>query len=283
MKQAPGKRPGSKVLRRLLVRNCASRVTDFRLAHKRIGGESMPNNIAGKLLLGGAVVGGALATVASFGMRPDSQMFGHTLVAGNDADELALTYDDGPNDRSTPELLEVLDRYNVKATFFVIGKFVREQPQLVRELHRAGHVVGNHTMTHPFLANKPQRFIREELRSCNEVLENTLGAPVRYFRAPFGARRPAVLRCARELGLVPVQWNAQGNDWEPIGTAAMVRRLERGVQRARKAGRGSNILLHDGFDKFMSCDRSDSVRATEQLLQKALGEGMRAVTVDAWG
>ena len=242
----------------------------------------MPKGISGKLWLGGAVVAGALATAASFGMRPDSQLFGCTLVAGNDPDELALTYDDGPNDRSTPELLEVLDRYNVKATFFVIGKFVRLQPQLVRELQAAGHVVGNHTMSHPFLANKPLRFIQNELMGCNALLEDTLGAPVRYFRAPFGARRPAVLRCARELGLVPVQWNVQGNDWDPIGTAGIVRRLERGLLSARERGRGSNVLLHDGFDKLMSCDRSDSVRATDLLLGKALGAGMRAVTVDAW-
>lgn len=243
----------------------------------------MPSGLSGKVLLGGAVVAGALATAASFGMRPESQLFGRTLVAGSNPDELALTYDDGPNDRSTPELLDVLDRYNAKATFFVIGKFVRLQPQLLREMHRAGHVVGNHTMSHPFLANKSVRLIREELAGCNALLEDVLGAPVRYFRAPFGARRPAVLRCARELGMEPVQWNVQGNDWEPIGTAAIVRRLELGVQNARSSSRGSNVLLHDGFDKFMSCDRSDTVQATELLLQKALGAGMRAVTVDAWG
>lgn len=243
----------------------------------------MPNGISGRVLLGGAVAAGTLATLARFGQRPDSQLFGRTLVAGNDPEELALTYDDGPNDRSTPDLLEVLERYNVKATFFVIGKFVRQRPQLVRELHGAGHVVGNHTMSHPFLANKPLRFIQDELSGCNALLEDTLGAPVRYFRAPFGARRPAVLRCARELGLEPVQWNVQGNDWEPIGAAGILSRLEHGLRSARHSGRGSNILLHDGFDQSMSYDRSDSVHATELLLGKVLGAGMRAVTVDAWG
>ncbi len=243
----------------------------------------MPDSNTKRALLGGAVAAGALAAVASFGMRPESQLFGSTLVAGDDPNELALTYDDGPNDRSTPELLEVLHRHNVRATFFLIGKFVRQCPGLVRDLHAAGHVVGNHTMTHPFLAGKSIRCIREELSRCNALLEDTLGAPVGYFRAPFGARRPAVLRCARELGLKPVQWNVQGNDWEPIGAAAILRRVERGMRRARARGRGSNILLHDGFDRWMSCDRSDSVRVTDLLLGKALGAGMRPVTVDAWG
>lgn len=243
----------------------------------------MPDSNTKRVLLGGAAVAGALAAVASFGMRPDSQLFGRTLVAGNDPDELALTYDDGPNERSTPDLLDVLDRHNVRATFFLIGRYVRQCPRLVREIHAAGHLVGNHTMSHPFLANKSSRYIRAELGQCNALLEDTLGAPVRYFRAPFGARRPAVLRCARELGLEPVQWNVQGNDWEPIGTAAILRRVERGLRGARGRGRGSNVLLHDGFDQGMGCDRSDSVRATDLLLGKALGAGMRAVTVDVWG
>ena len=137
-------------------------------------------------------------------------------------------------------------------------------------------------MTHPFLANKPLGVIREEIAGCNAVLEDTLGARVRYFRAPFGARRPAVLRCARELGLEPVQWNVQGNDWEPIGTAGILRRLERGLQDARRKGRGSNVLLHDGFDQSMGWDRSDSVRATQLLLDRTRDAGMRTVTVDAW-
>ena len=244
---------------------------------------AMPMGSSGKIVFGGAVMVGTLAAMANVCMQPDSQLFGRTLVAGNDPDELALTYDDGPNDRSTPELLRVLDRFAVKATFFLIGKFVRQQPAIVRDIHAAGHLVGNHTMTHPFLENKSVSLVRRELADCNSLLEDTLGVAVRYFRPPYGARRPAVLRCARELGLQPVQWNVQGNDWEPIGVPAILRRIERGLKTARRSGRGSNILLHDGFDQFMSCDRTDSVRATEQVLHRARAEGKRLVTVDAWG
>lgn len=245
--------------------------------------ETMPRGNSGPMLVGGAVALGALATLASACTRPDSQLLGRTLVAGADSSEIALTYDDGPNDRSTPDLLQLLDRFQVKATFFLIGKFVRQQPRLVREVHAAGHLVGNHTMNHPFLANKPVRFIQDELLRCNRLLEDTLGAPVRYFRAPFGGRRPAVLRCARELGLEPVQWNVQGNDWEPIGVAGILRRIRRGMRQAERQHRGSNILLHDGFDKFMSYDRTDSVLATESVLLDAKKRGQRVVTVDAWG
>lgn len=243
----------------------------------------MPTGVSGRFVLGGALAAGALATVARFGLRPESQLFGRTLVAGTDPNEIALTYDDGPNDRSTPELLEVLNRFGARATFFMVGKFIRQRPDVVRAVQAEGHLIGNHTYSHPFLANKPMRFIQDELKSCNAVLEDVLGAPVHYFRAPFGARRPAVLRCARELGMTSVQWNVQGNDWEPIGAAAILRLLERGLKTTQRKRRGANVLLHDGFDQQMGADRSDTVRATELLLWKAQQEGKRVVTVDAWG
>ncbi len=138
------------------------------------------------------------ATAAAYklitsGLQPESQLFGPTLISGNDPDEWALTYDDGPNPRSTPELLEVLARHNAHATFFMVGKFIQHdkaQRELVRRVHAAGHLVGNHTMSHPFLANKPMNFVTREVRDCTALLEDTLGAPIRYFRAPFGAPPP---------------------------------------------------------------------------------------------
>ena len=245
--------------------------------------DTMPSIASSRLVLGSALAAGALAAFARLGMQPESQLFGRTLVAGNDPDEMALTYDDGPNERSTRDLLTVLDRFGARATFFMVGKFIRQRPDIVREVQAAGHLIGNHTMTHPFLANKPLRVVEAEIRGCNQLLEDTLGAPVRYFRAPFGARRPAVLRCARDLGLQAVQWNVQGNDWEPIGVRGILRRIDRGLNRVSRQGRGANLLLHDGFDRQMGCDRSDTVRTTELLLLRAREQGRRIVTVDAWG
>src|ERR1700734_880208 len=164
------------------------------------------------------------------------------------------------------QLLEVLARHNVRATFFMIGRFVRERPAIARAVHSAGHLVGNHTMTHPWLAWQSERVIRDELRSCNHALEDVLGVPVHYMRPPHGARRPAVLRVARELGLTLVQWNAMGNDWLPIGPDGVLRNVRRGLRSVRARGRGANILLHDGYDQHMGADRSATVQATDQLL-----------------
>jgi peptidoglycan-N-acetylglucosamine deacetylase len=225
-------------------------------------------------------VGGTLAWAA---LSAQSQLFGHTLIAGSDPTDIALTYDDGPNDAATLALLDVLARHNVRATFFMIGRFVRQCPEIARAVHAAGHLIGNHTMTHPWLAWQPDRIIREELRGCNQALEDTLGAPVRYLRPPHGARRPAVMRIARELGLTVVQWNVMGNDWAPIGPDRVLGKLQRGLETLRERGRGANILLHDGYDQRMGADRSATVQATDRLLSDRLANGSRFVTVDAWG
>lgn len=242
----------------------------------------MSRRIHPESLLSTAVAAAAVGAFAYFAARPESQLFGRTLVAGHDPREIALTFDDGPNDRSTLPLLDVLERHGVRATFFMIGKFVRQRPELARQVQRAGHVIGNHTMTHPFLATRPRSFIEAELRHCNEALEDTLGTPVRYFRAPYGARRPAVLRVARELGLQPVQWNVTARDWDPIGVNGVLRNIEQGITRLARRGQGANILLHDGFDQAMGYDRATTVAATEQLLERAQRDRLRIVTVDAW-
>ena len=117
--------------------------------------------------------------------------------------QIALTYDDGPNDPHTLRLLEVLAKHNVHATFFLIGRYVQQRPDIVREIVQAGHVVGNHTFTHPLLIFMSEAEIRQELTQCRDALQDAIGEPSNLFRPPFGGRRPAVLRIARELGLEP--------------------------------------------------------------------------------
>jgi peptidoglycan/xylan/chitin deacetylase (PgdA/CDA1 family) len=231
-----------------------------------------------------AVVGGSVgaSVVAIAGLSPWSQMFGQTLIAGNDPNEVALTYDDGPNVACTPALLDLLAWYDVKATFFMLGGFAREQKVLARRVLDAGHVVGNHTMTHPWLVLRGRRAIREELAGCKAALEDVLGAEVKYFRPPHGARTPYVLQTAHELGMTTVQWNAMGKDWLPIGPEQVVQNVRLGLRRARGKGRGGNVLLHDGDFVRMGADRRRSLEATEMLLDSFVREGVRVVTVDAW-
>jgi peptidoglycan/xylan/chitin deacetylase (PgdA/CDA1 family) len=203
------------------------------------------------------------------------------LTAGGDPSEIALTFDDGPNDVATPHLLDLLALHGVRATFFVMGSYVQRYPELTRRTIAEGHLLGNHTMLHPRLSIQPAKRIRQELADCNAVIEGATGAAVSYFRPPFGARRPFVLRAARELGLTPVLWNVSGYDWKPIGAAGILGNLTRGIARNRRWNRGSNLLLHDGGHNAAGEPRMDTVRAVERLLS-ARNDSDRYVTVDAF-
>ena len=227
-----------------------------------------------------AVTAGLTLTYAA--LSPGSQLFGHTIIAGTDPTQVALTYDDGPNDVATDGLLDLLARHNARATFFMIGRFVRQRPEIVRRVHAAGHLIGNHTDTHPWLSFLSSRAIREELRACNQALEDAIGAPIHYLRPPHGARRPAVFRAAEELGLKIVQWNAMAYDWQPIPPDRIVTNVTRGLDRARARHTGANILLHDGHQQGIGANRSATIQATAILLDRFAHEGTRIVTVDAW-
>jgi peptidoglycan-N-acetylglucosamine deacetylase len=217
------------------------------------------------------------------GMWPTSQIFGRTILGGRDPNEYALTYDDGPNDACTEQLLEILASHNVRATFFLIGRFVRERRDLTRRIHAAGHLIGNHTFTHPKLIFVSPSRVREELTSTSAAIEDAIGAPIRYFRPPYGARRPDVLRTARELGLTPVLWNAMGYDWKPALTPeTILANLDKGIRHNRERGHGSNLLLHDGGQAGIGQDRHASIAATATLLTRAKEQSIRFVTVDGW-
>src|SRR5579862_3310328 len=214
---------------------------------------------------------------------PESQIFGRVLVAGTNPAEFALTFDDGPNDPWTLRLLETLAAQNVRATFFLIGEFVRERPAIAREILAAGHLIGNHTTTHPWLPLKSPRQVRNELAFCNAIIEEATGQRVRFFRPPHGARRPDVLRAAREMGLTPVQWNVVGHDWRPrMAAVGIAEHLVRGITRNQRRGRGSNLLLHDGGHRRIGVDRSRSIEAVRLILDKYPPGATRYVTVEAW-
>jgi peptidoglycan/xylan/chitin deacetylase (PgdA/CDA1 family) len=234
---------------------------------------------AAALTTAGLLAGGCTYAALS----AQSQIFGKVLIASRNPNEIALTYDDGPNDIVTERLLDLLAKYNVRATFFLIGNFARQRPQIVRTIAASGHLIGNHSMTHPWLAWQSVARIRQELAGCNAILEDILNVPIRYFRAPHGARRPAVLHIANELGLIPVQWNTLPGDWKPIGAETIATRTIRAITRNQQQNRASNIVLHDGGQAGLGQPRLPTVDATRILLQKYRTQAeMKFVTIDSW-
>jgi peptidoglycan-N-acetylglucosamine deacetylase len=219
----------------------------------------------------------AAASYAGYAtMAPGSQLYGRTLTHGTDPGQMALTYDDGPNDPHTLRLLDVLAKHQVKATFFLIGKYVRQRPEIARAIRDAGHAIGNHTDSHPNLALVSATRLRQELENCRKALEDAVGAPVAIFRPPFGGRRPNVLRTVRSMGLEPVMWSVTGFDWNAPSAEAIVGKVAKQVGSRKQ---GEIVLLHDGGHLGFGADRSRTVEATRILLEKYSAEGKQFVSV----
>jgi peptidoglycan/xylan/chitin deacetylase (PgdA/CDA1 family) len=212
-------------------------------------------------------IAGACAGVGYFAYHcysPTSQLYGRTLTHCTDPQQLALTYDDGPNDVHTHRLLEVLARHDVKATFFLIGSFVAARPQIARAIADAGHLLANHTATHPNLLFLSRAKLRAQLSDCSHAIADATGIQPHFFRPPFGARRPEVLRVARELGLEPVMWSVICYDWMRTTADAIFNHGRKRIDRHRS--RGHIIVMHDGGHTGLGRDRSQTVLATERLI-----------------
>ena len=230
-------------------------------------------------------VAGAVGLVAGgysyAALWPGSQIFGKAMTAPQRSGELALTFDDGPNPAWTPQLLDTLAEYDIKASFFLMGSRAQEQPALVRKMVDAGHLIGNHSWSHPNLARSVASKVRRELTQTKDVLEQITGGPVKYFRPPFGARRPVVFRIARELGMKVVLWNAMTSDWsEPSGDQIASALMEK-IDGLERRGCAANIVLHDGGHLDSRAARGPSVMAAG-LLSARYASTHRFVTLEAW-
>jgi peptidoglycan/xylan/chitin deacetylase (PgdA/CDA1 family) len=229
----------------------------------------LPNLFMLSLLTGlGALAAASYAGYAA--MAPGSQLYGRTVTHGSDPRQISLTFDDGPNDPHTFELLELLGKHEAKATFFLIGKYVRQRPDIARAIHQAGHVIGNHTYSHPNLIFVSAARLRQELDDCHKALEDAIGSYAALFRPPFGGRRPAVLRAARSHGLTPVMWSVTSYDWSAKSPEMIVSKVDSHIQAHKN--QGEVILLHDGGHLAFGTDRSYTVAATRQLLEKYSGK-----------
>jgi peptidoglycan/xylan/chitin deacetylase (PgdA/CDA1 family) len=197
---------------------------------------------------------------------PGSRIFGSALIAPPKPDELALTFDDGPNAVWTPRLLDALAAHGVHGNFFMMGSHAQLEPGLVRRVHEEGHLVGIHSWSHPNFSRSSSRKIEDELRTSREALEQITGSAVRFFRPPFGARRPAVFRIARGMGLTTVLWNAMTSDWAELSMDKIVARLQKKIDRLNCHGHAANIVLHDGGHLDPGVYREPSVAAAERLV-----------------
>ncbi len=221
------------------------------------------------------MVGAGAIVVAGYNtMAPRSQLYGRTFIGeGPESRRLALTFDDGPNDPHTLQLLDVLDREGVRATFFMLGRFVAERPDIARRVYEAGHAVGNHTYSHPNLIFCRGRHIRREISDCAKAIEDAIGDTTRLFRPPHGGRTPVTLLEIRRAGYEPVMWTVSGWDWNPKSPGQIAGTVEKQIRG------GDLILLHDGGHERLGVDRSATVHAVEMLIRRCRQQGYEFVSV----
>jgi peptidoglycan/xylan/chitin deacetylase (PgdA/CDA1 family) len=228
---------------------------------------------AGLVAAGGVAVWGAVA--------PSAQLYGPTLRHTPSAKALALTFDDGPNPSVTPRLLALFDRYSVRATFFVVGKFARSCPNIVREISARGHLLGNHTDTHPNLSLQSRGRIREELTRCQESVAVALAAePPQWMRPPYGFRSPMLDAEVRRIGMRGVvMWSLICGDWNPQPPETLIGKLSCAAHAARP--RGDIVVLHDGNHRALGANRDHVVAALEYWLPRWRDAGVEFVTIDS--
>jgi peptidoglycan/xylan/chitin deacetylase (PgdA/CDA1 family) len=180
---------------------------------------------------------------------------------------IALTIDDGPSPVYTPQVLRLLDKYRVTATFSMIGIEVTEYPGVARDVAEAGHPISNHTWRHLDLQMLSPSAVIEEMDRATTAIHAATGVTPQMFRAPFGAWSPAVIRHCDQNGMMPIDWSVDPRDWARPGVRSIVSNI------MHHTATGSIILEHDGGG-----DRSQTVAALEIVIPRLLDDGYRFTT-----
>jgi len=180
---------------------------------------------------------------------------------------IALTIDDGPNPVYTPQVLRLLDRYRVTATFSMIGLQADAHPGLAREVAAAGHEIANHTWSHLDLAYLSPAVVADQISRATTAIHRATGRAPTLFRAPYGAWSPAVLRLCAQSGMTPLAWSVDPRDWSRPGVASIVANV------MRNTATGSIILEHDGGG-----NRAQTVAALKIILPRLLDAGYHFTT-----
>ncbi len=182
--------------------------------------------------------------------------------------EIALTFDDGPHPNFTPKLLTLLDQYKVKANFFVIGKMVDANPDLLKQIKQHGHLIGNHTFSHVTLTKIPIDQVLTEYQANNDIIKKTIGETPLFCRPPGGDHNAAVVQAAQSLGLTTTLWTDDPGDYANPGEGVILARLN------QRLGNGGIILLHDGVDETLD--------VLKEFIPACQSAGYKFVTLDQW-
>lgn len=221
------------------------------------------------LFLGLFVVIFGISVYATF--RERSSVFGRICWRGNSQlNKIYLTFDDGPSESFTSQILDILKKNGIKATFFLVGENISAFPEISRRIVQEGHGIGNHTYNHEVLPLKSPKAISEQILRTEEAIVKATGIHPKLFRAPHGWRNMFLQPVAEKLGYRVVGWTLGVWDTDCPGTEKIVRRCLRGLTN------GCIILLHDGGG-----DRSQTVEALSSIIAGAFKQGFEFGSLDA--
>ncbi len=273
------------VLLMAVVANLARLMLDFSLnlmsTKPRVRAMSMRKRLA----LAFSVMLACFIGFSCYGyFSPVSPVFGEVYYAGNTTEKVvALTFDDGPNGEYTEQILDILDRYGIDATFFVLGQNVELYPDIAKRIIEEGNVLGNHSYSHDAnhaLTTQGER----DLEKAQEVIYNIAGVWPHLYRPPHGKKTPWELDCVEKNNLIEITWSVSYNDQATIGTDLAQYAVTFANNIVKRASPGSIILLHDGYGlehNTLFADRSLTILALPLIIEQLQAKGYRFVTVPA--
>ena len=205
----------------------------------------------------------------------NSSLWAPTLWQVPGINAVALTFDDGPDPEFTPRVLEILARQQVTATFFVVGERARANPDLLREIDRRGHLIGNHSFSHAWNINfSLHAGLAREIDCCNDVIEAAIGKRPKFYRAPHGFKNPALGDVLAKHAMTCVGWQVRGFDAVRCDADAIANRM------VLKARAGGILLLHDGSGLQGTQDRGATLQALPVIIEGLRARGLKFKRLD---
>jgi peptidoglycan/xylan/chitin deacetylase (PgdA/CDA1 family)/GT2 family glycosyltransferase len=221
-------------------------------------------------------IGVASTLFAYHGISPRSRFYGKVCSNGNrNRLRIALTFDDGPNEPYTSQVLNILEQYRIKATFFIIGQNAQRYPETCRRIVTAGNVIGNHSYRHhKSLCLRRGKAVARDIEQAHQAIYECTGLEPKLFRPPHGFRTPWLMRTVHNLGYTVVTWDNMTSDWKAEKSGEEI--VQAIIQRAKPGG---VIVMHDGRDTRLKYDRSHMLQALPFVIETLMEKGFDFVTI----